>query len=446
MHKLSAHNIISPIENTGKHILINVLSGHADIVSEEEMRILKNPPEGRYPQTFIEKGYVVDPDEEYQRYQIEYINFLEEREKEEIQLFFVPTYACNFVCTYCYQSGYENPKEQLSRAVVDAFFSFVDQKFSNRKKYITLFGGEPLLKSESYKESIAWFIEKAKQHTIDISVVTNGYYLDEYLHLLDAGFVREIQITLDGVDDVHNTRRRLKSNNKPTFHTIVENIDACLEKGLTVNLRSVIDRDNLYRLHELAQFAIEKGWTDNPLFKTQLGRNYELHYCQDGKSKLFDRITLYQELYKWIEKYPEIIRYHKPSFSIMKFLQENGELPRPLFDACPACKSEWAMDYTGSIYSCTATVGKPGEKLGAFFPVVSLDQEKINQWQQRDVMHIEQCQQCDVQLVCGGGCGSIAFNQNQNLLSPDCRPVKELTALGTRAYFLSDLLLHEKHP
>ncbi len=433
MLKPSKHNIIATVREGKEHIIVNALSGSADILSEEELSLLNHPANRNYPLDFIEKGYVADPQKEDIDYRLKYIEFLEEREKEEMQLFFVPTYACNFTCSYCYQSGYPDKNLAFSKEITDAFFAFIGKQFVHRKKYITLFGGEPLLNSQTYKESLSYFIEKAVGAQLDIALVSNGYFLEKYIDILDPAFTREIQVTLDGTREAHNRRRKLK-NNSPTFDKIVENIDACLQKQIPVNLRMVVDLDNIDELPALADFAIEKGWADHPLFKTQIGRNYELHYCQDGKSRLFNRLSLYQELLGLIKKHPQIIRFHKPAFSVMKFLQESGELPKPLFDACPACKSEWAMDYTGSIYSCTATVGKPGEKLGSFYPKVELFDRKIERWQQRDIMHIEKCHDCNLQLICGGGCGSIAFNQNQDILSPDCRPIGELIGLGAKAY------------
>lgn len=435
--KPSKHNIISPLTEGKKYVIVNVLSGNADILTYQEQQTLVAPHNAEYPEEFIAKGYVSDPEKEEITYQLNYIDFLEEREKEEIQLFFVPTYNCNFTCSYCYQSEYPAHKHSFSKETTDAFFNFVDQKFANRKKYITLFGGEPLMPSASHKENIKYFVARAEAMQLEIAIVSNGYLLHEYLDFFNASLVREIQITLDGTREVHDKRRRLKTH-QSTFDTIVKNIDACLAKDIPVNLRMVVDKENIGNLPALAEFAIEKGWTDHPLFKTQIGRNYELHYCQNGQSILFDRISLYEELYRLLEQHPEILRFHKPAFSVMKFLQENGKLPKALFDSCPACKSEWAMDFTGSIYSCTATVGKPGEKLGSFYPEITLDEEKINRWQQRDVLHIEKCRECNMQLICGGGCGSIAFNTHQNILAPDCRPIDGLIGLGAKSYFLSE--------
>ena len=110
-------------------------------------------------------------------------------------------------------------------------------------------------------------------------------------------------------------------------------------------------------------------------------------------------------------------------------------MPDPLFDSCPACKTEWAFDYTGHIYPCTATVGKADESLGTFYPEIKLLKELADVWEARDVASIPECKDCNVQLACGGGCGSVAKNKNGTVCSTDCRPVKELMELGFAAYF-----------
>jgi uncharacterized protein len=53
----------------------------------------------------------------------------------------------------------------------------------------------------------------------------------------------------------------------------------------------------------------------------------------------------------------------------------------------------------------------------------------------RDVTAITECNSCNLQLACGGGCGSIAKNRTGNIQSVDCRPVKELLELGFSHYF-----------
>jgi uncharacterized protein len=143
---------------------------------------------------------------------------------------------------------------------------------------------------------------------------------------------------------------------------------------------------------------------------------------------------MYQDIYTLVKQNPEILAFHKPAFSIAKFLFENGELPSPLFDSCSGTKTEWAFDYTGRIYSCTATVGSVGDELGTFYPEVHLNQKLIETWEDRDVLSIEKCKTCNMQLACGGGCAAIAKFNTGSLNGPDCRPVQELLELGVSLY------------
>ena len=296
-----------------------------------------------------------------------------------------------------------------------------------------MFGGEPLLPGGKSKSVILNIINKSIRENIDLSFVTNGYTLTDYITILKKGNIREIQVTLDGLEDMHNKRRAYK-NGEGTFNEIVKGIDAVLDAKIPVNLRIVMDKENINELPLLAEFAKKKEWTKNPIFKTQIGRNYELHFCQKNQNKLYDRLSIYRDIYKLVKEYPVILEFHKPAFSISRFLFDNGELPEPLFDSCPGCKTEWAFDFTGNIYSCTATVGKPGESLGTYYPLETKKDEIINEWEERDVTVIPECRDCNLQLACGGGCASAAKNKSGRLHSPDCRPVKDLMSLGISLY------------
>ncbi len=436
----SKHNIFSKIKDSDNFFIVNPLTGNADILTpsdaEKVNRLFNNeiPADKAFISEMQEKGYLIEEAEERKLFRTKYLDFLDNRDEDEIQLFFVPNYSCNFACSYCYQDEYAPTKGHLNHEIIDAFFAYIQKEFAGRRKYITVFGGEPLLNSSYQKENISYLLRKAKASNLEVCFVTNGYTLVEYMDILKLGSIREIQITMDGTASVHNNRRFLKGG-AGTFDKIVEGVDACLANHLTVNLRMVIDKENIENLTDLAQFAIDKGWTSTPYFKTQIGRNYELHHCQSAVDKLYSRISLYEKLYELTQIQPHILEFYQPAYSISKFLAQNGSLPDPLFDSCPACKTEWAFDYTGKIYSCTATVGKDDESLGTFYPQISRTDEIIDQWESRDVTTIPECKTCSVQLACGGGCGSVAKNKNGTICSTDCRPVKELLELGFAAYF-----------
>jgi len=429
--KLSNSNIVSQIDHSDNYFIVNLLTGNADIMTEEEFTALtKIEPR----QEFISKGYITTAEIERQLTITQYLNFIDSRATDEIQIFFVPWYDCNFACQYCYQENYNASFESPDNDIIQSFFSYILKKFVQKEKYLTIFGGEPLLSGKKYRNFIEHFLDLAKKNELETAIVTNGFYLKDYVELFKNSKIREIQVTLDGIEETHNKRRPLKGG-QGTFNQIVEGIQACLDAAIPINLRFVADRENINELHNLAKFCIEKNWINSPFFKTQIGRNYELHHCQEKNERLFDRLSLWRKIYELIAQYPEIEKYHQPAFSISKYLYENGNLPQPLFDSCPGCKSEWAFDGSGKIYSCTATVGKKGEELGTFWPKVELDHSTIEKWQDRDVESIEDCKVCNLKLACGGGCASIAKNRTGKINSTDCRPIKELLEMGMNFYF-----------
>lgn len=432
MLEKSKYNIVFDLGNDKKKVIVNALYGTADVLEERE--VANYNANDFSDERWNQRGYAVDPKEEQAEYQRQYMDFLDERDSDEIQLFFVPTYDCNFGCAYCYQHEYAPNKESNGRKVVDAFFNYVSKEFAGQKKYCTLFGGEPLLPSASHMELITYFLEEAQKRNLETAIVTNGFHLNKYMPVLKNALLREIQVTLDGTQDVHNKRRPLKGGGG-TFSAIVSGIDALIAATIPVNLRMVIDSTNVEELAHLARFALDRGWTNSPGFKTQLGRNYELHSCQKNAEALYTRVQMYSEIATLIDKHPYILSFHKPSFHFIKFMSENNELPHALFDSCPGCKTEWAFDYQGKIYSCTATVGKTDEALGTFYPIVQKDEDAIEHWQDRDILAIDECRNCNIALICGGGCGSLAKNKTGRLHSPDCRPVQDIAQIGAALYF-----------
>jgi uncharacterized protein len=436
----SKFNIFSKIRESENYFILNLLTGSADVLglkeAEKVIAIQKdiNLPNDDFVRELTARGYLMDSNEEAKLYRGKYLNFIDSRDKDEIQLFFITNYSCNFACSYCYQDQYNNPNQELSTNLIDSFFQFIHLEFAGRKKYITVFGGEPLLNSSKQKGLINHLIERANESDLEICFVTNGYNLEEYIPILKRGKIREIQVTLDGTETIHNKRRFLKSG-EGTFNKIVKGIDSCLQNLIPVNLRMVIDKENINDLPELAQFAINKAWTKSLFLKTQIGRNYELHHCQSGNDNLFSRISLFESIFELTRQHPQILEFYKPAYSVSKFLFENGELPDPLFDSCPACKTEWAFDYTGKIYPCTATVGKTDESIGTFYPSITHNGDLIDEWETRNITSIPECKDCNLQLACGGGCGSVAKNRTGKICSTDCRPVKELLEIGFSAYF-----------
>jgi uncharacterized protein len=282
---------------------------------------------------------------------------------------------------------------------------------------------------------IELIVDRCAEEGYELAVVTNGYDLIDYIDVLTRARIKDIQVTLDGSQEVHDQRRGT-ANGKGTFMRIVEGIRAAVSHGITINLRSVVDNENLMDLVALAEFVDDQGWLNLPpgKFKTQIGRNYELFECYTKPQYLMTQAELWREFSKLSRKHPILKKFHRPDFKGIRQLVDTGEMYMASFDTCPAAKTEWVFDLNGDIYGCTASCGREEYKLGTFYPEVRLNQQDIDQWQNRNVNNISECRDCKYNVICGGGCGVIAANKTGRVLAPDCRPIQELMEIGINHY------------
>lgn len=438
------NNILLPFDSNDLkyYAIMNPLSGSFDLLDEKEYeQIVAGKPEalkGELAEYMRERGYLfADQTEEDDLVQEKWGEFQEETADTQTQLLLIPSYGCNIACTYCYQAGVEAEPGLMSPEVVDAFFNYAEGAFGNhsKKPFITLFGGEPFINSPRHRAIISLIIDRCVEYGYEVAAVTNGYDLLDYIDIISRAQVKEIQVTLDGSKAMHD-QRRIFANGRGTFDRIVLGIEAALQRGIQINLRSVVDQENLEDMVAFAEFLDGKGWLDLPpqLFKTQIGRNYELFECYAKPQHLLSQAELWQEFARMSMKYPILKKFHRPDFKGIRHLVDTGEMYMASFDTCPAAKTEWVFDLHGDIYGCTASCGREEYKLGTFYPEVVLKNKEIEQWQARNVNSIEECKGCRYNVVCGGGCGVVAANRHGKVLAPDCRPIQDLLEIGVDYY------------
>lgn len=433
----SKYNVVIP--HGDKYALINPLAGSFDIADKDEIQALRDGIADMDLMDYaVSRGYIYD-DEQQEKAALDaaYGEFQDIMATSQTQVLLIPTYDCNFSCIYCYESGVAGRSGIISREAVDAFFDDMEHRLGDEavRPYITLFGGEPLLNRPGQKDIIAYIIDKAADNAYEIAVVTNGYYLADYLDILSRAHIREIQVTLDGPPEVHNRRRRLKGG-QDSFDTIMEGIAAAIDKGMPINLRVVTDKDNINDLPRLADILEHRGWLDLPpeRFKVQIGRNYDPFNCFGNNDSLMDRAQLWADYTELSHQYPILKKFHQPEFKGLKQAIETGSMYAPTFDTCPAGKKEWVYDLYGDIYGCTAASGREEYKLGTYFPESKIFEDRLEPWRRRDILHIEQCASCPVGMVCGGGCGVMAHQRSGEVLAPDCEPIADIWESALKYY------------
>jgi uncharacterized protein len=450
--RVSRATIFADVPGDDEVLLVQPWTRQVALLPGDQAACLRQNPEpalGGLPDDAIEalrsaSFLVASAEEDETLFAQAYSDYLGELDQTPTQLVVVPTLGCNLHCTYCYQAPFEAETTGLiDEPTLAALFRYVDRYHAAEtpKPYLTLFGGEPLIDRSQNRARIEQLLEGARARNLEVAVVTNGYDLGAFVDLLAKGPIREVQVTLDGPEQVHDARRRHVTGTG-TFQRVVAGMEAAMASGLAVNLRVVVDRDNLDSLVELARLAQDKGWLGlgDHRFKTQVGRNYELFGCAAGQKRdsLLDRLELWTRFARLVHDYPELGHFYRPRFHGIRHLSETGEFSPPNFDACPATKKEWAFGPDGYLYGCTATVGHPEFRLGTYAPEILRDEAAIARFRDRSVFTIPACTRCDLAPVCGGGCGALAWRAHGETLAPDCRPARELLALGVAYYGLGE--------
>lgn len=277
----SSYIIDVELEDTDKYMLLHGYTGAIDVVSKNIMSFLKKTnnnfteeecPLSKDTISALEKrGYITTKtqEEEY-TYVARLADALHRKEKILNTVFvFVITYNCNFRCPYCFETGLHSDSigKVFTKEMADKAYQAIlkiEPREQLRAKNITLYGGEPLLKEN--KEVVEYIVLKGKELGFQFNAVTNGYDLDAYKELLSPDLISHIQITIDGMKELHNTKRvHYKGYN--TFDKIISNIGIALKQGTGVTIRVNTDRNNFDDLQQLKVLFEELGYSQYENFK-----------------------------------------------------------------------------------------------------------------------------------------------------------------------------------
>lgn len=327
----------------------------------------------------------------------------------DMALTILPTRGCNFGCIYCYEQDRPNVlmNEQTEKAIV----KFVCSNSNLKRLSVVWYGGEPLLNFDSMVRMTKMF----KQLNIEYSakIVSNGYLLTkEKADLMKDLAIRNIQITFDGSEEIHNQRRFLLGG-QPTYRKIMDNLKYLLSinKEITIDIRTNIDRRN----------------------KDDYNKFY-----QDFKSEINDkRVTMYpgfvSDLLSSECVSPEFNISeggYKAQFILDIFdkygIEIKSFLPKYRRHSCVASKYfAFVIGPEGELYKCWRMVGNQKEAIGnvndGSFDMVKFSKYLIG----ADYTLDSKCLQCEFITLCGGGCPLVRMrNKYEKISLNHCCPEK----------------------
>ena len=438
---VSKYNVLLDVENHTEKILINPLSQSMDVVDGEDELCSLLKGQGSTERirdsdlTYLYKrGYIFKGPEEEENLISEAIK-KDDKEKYPCDFLLYPTFHCNFRCTYCFQE--ELCKYSfISKEYVKKAFEAIETVCGDLKielPLLYLFGGEPLLKGKRAKETITYILQQAYKRGFRTAIITNGSNVGYYSPLLRKYEVEFIQVTLDGPQHIHDSRR-IYANGKGTFNDIKKGIESIIDSNIKILVRMNLDSQNIDYVPEFADFVYESGWDKDNV--TVFVGPYRDLLCRNYKYQLPEHVML-KRMFSLYEENPatRIIKLLAwPGVDYVLHFLHTRELPPPRVSYCISSYGRFGFDAEGFIYACGNAAGNKEYAIGRYYPEVTFDEERVTMWRKRRFITMPRCRECAIALLCGGGCTLQSFLKYKGM-NPYCPEILENLKVAVTYYF-----------
>jgi uncharacterized protein len=302
-----------------------------------------------------------------------------------LHLLLMPTEACNFRCTYCYEDFRHG---RMLPAVVQGVKALLARRAPGLHRLgLSWFGGEPLLARDVLEEIQTHALALAHQHPgmrVAADITTNAYTLTRpcFERLLHLG-IEEYQISLDGWRKVHD-RKRVRINGGGTFDRIWGNLLHMrpVQQDFGVTVRLHVDRENHAEVPEFLD-----------AFRAAFGT--------DGRFKLFLRL-----LSRWGGPNDAQLRVFagsdaRDTLDSLRELAKNRGVPiyapETESSVCYAARgNSFVIRADGRVNKCTLALEHPRNQVGRILPDgrLKLHSPRMHQWMRGLVSQDPQELQC----------------------------------------------------
>lgn len=399
----------------GVSLLMHQPTGAVDELPSDLASSVVTAPELLPPEAveyFVARGYLTRLTEAEE--EAEFAELVQRVEDDHMSQFsaplfsFITAYSCNLSCSYCFQANTGVRASDTRTMTVEAarqFLKVVEQSPKHPdRSVIELFGGEPLL--PKLREVVELIVLSVEKMSYRVRATTNGTGLNTYLDLLGPTRISELQVSLDGPREVHDSRR-VGLSKKPTFDLIWHGVREAVSRGTKVLIRANLDRRNFEAFPALVEFIADEGLLGCSLL--------EIHYINvrsdpvapdfgGGHEMRLDEIEAY--LANETQRHPFLAQIAAPHEigTFNDWLSKNFQNPSTRH--CGAVTNNVYFSPDGLVYSCHETAGRPEFAIGEVIDGQLLYNRTAQRWRSRRVDNIAACRRCPHALTCSGGCAA----------------------------------------
>ena len=321
-------------------------------------------------------------------------------------VYFEVTNRCNKMCKHCFNGKINNTyNSELDLLEIK---NIIDQLCEMDIEQVKIVGGEPMIRNDIYE--IFAYLEAKK---INFMVFTDSDTIaDNIMKLKSFRYLREVRISIDGNELVHDQIRKIGDFKKLLFALEkLKSSDVNVIANYTINKMNLDCIEEIYDLMKHFKIEIKFGLIklcdsvlENELMfeKKEINRFFEkLGKIQDTNQELFDKIVFdIQDNRGFIENQKKSV----------------GKI------GCYAGEMSCVVDSKGNMWPCGMLKGNNNFKYGnALVDGVEKCWKRMNNiWV--NIQADYECERCSYAAQCTGGCraNSIFSNGHINGKDPNC--------------------------
>lgn len=304
---------------------------------------------------------------------------------ETLQLYL--TQACNLRCKHCYFSSGEPYQDELSN---EEFLHLIKEAKKMGIKSFTITGGEPFLRRKLLFEILR---EATDQGFSNISMSTNGTLLTKKDAFLLKKYKVRVGVSLDGAAETHDYIR-----GKGVFDKAIRAIKLLRDAKVHTTIGMTLMKANIKEIEKMLYLAKELGVSGVFLNTVRVKGRAET-YRDDTEIPAEDVISGLRQSWS-ISRKIGVKTTVESMWSSVKQLR-----PRNL---CGAGRKVLSIAANGDVYPCGAFHGEEAFRAGNIRkkPIDQIwrDSPLIKAFTSLTLNDIEGCRNCELRLICGGGC------------------------------------------
>ena len=345
--------------------------------------------------------------------------------------------TCNLDCTYCFflskEALYPNSKSRMSERTLENYIRQLLESHTTPTVTVAWQGGEPTLMGLDFFKRSVEFVEQYQRpdQEVEYTFQTNGVLLDDdWCQFLKANNFL-VGLSVDGPEEIHDTYR-VNRGGDGTFKQVMRGWEALRRNEVEFNILCTVNAANQHHGRKVYRFfrdelgatwmqfipiverataetlsIANQGWSEQPgesrLLYTQTG-NLVTERSVGGEQYGRFLVDIYEE---WLRG--DVGTVYVQLFDVSLHAYFGQHL---LCIHAPTCGYGPALEHNGDLYTCDHFV-EPDFLLGNIneehmLELVASPQMREFGDNKRDKL-TQQCQECDVRMLCNGGCPKDRF-------------------------------------